>query len=309
MFQDLNPLDKPTAMLEILIMLAGAAIIGFFVGWLFQKLQRDKAKADLRFTTDKLRTLQLKADESARDQSDLTRIVEDLRSRKDALFSEVEALKGKNKQLEEHMAISPEDISDQVSTLNDKISRFKTERDVLRLEVEALKDKLQVVPLTPFDPKEMEELKIKISSLESERTTYQERIASLERLESGISERSDFQKDMKDPEKQETANSSMTYEDHQERKRSLIASVGTATEEQKDNFSKIIGIGPFIEAKLNSIGIFTYDQISRFTEEDIDHVTRLIEFFHGRIERDGWVRQAVKLIKKREEAENDEDQA
>jgi len=58
----------------------------------------------------------------------------------------------------------------------------------------------------------------------------------------------------------------------------------------------ISGIGPFIEEKLNGIGIYTFDQISRFTKEDIDTVTELIKFFPGRIERDNWTDQANFVI-------------
>ena len=67
---------------------------------------------------------------------------------------------------------------------------------------------------------------------------------------------------------------------------------GTADSSNKDDLTKIEGIGPYIEEKLNEIGIFNYDQISRFTFEDIRILTELIDFFPGRIERDDWVGQA-----------------
>ncbi len=64
----------------------------------------------------------------------------------------------------------------------------------------------------------------------------------------------------------------------------------------KDDLKRISGIGPFIEEKLNSIGILTFSQISRFTPEDEDKVNDVIEFFPGRIRRDQWVRQAKELL-------------
>ena len=100
----------------------------------------------------------------------------------------------------------------------------------------------------------------------------------------------------------ERPDSSLTYEEYQAKKKSLLKSVGKTTEAEKDGLSEIVGVGPFIEAKLNSIGIYTYEQIGRFSDEDVENVTRLIEFFPGRIERDGWVRQAAKLLKKKQEA-------
>ncbi|NAS30542.1 hypothetical protein GTQ40_06140 [Flavobacteriaceae bacterium R38] len=76
-----------------------------------------------------------------------------------------------------------------------------------------------------------------------------------------------------------------------------FGSIGVADESQKDDLKKISGIGPFIEKKLNEIGIYTYKQISRFSNEDIDSVTKLIEFFPGRIKRDNWKKQAADLQK------------
>ena len=73
-------------------------------------------------------------------------------------------------------------------------------------------------------------------------------------------------------------------------------SFGKASEKDKDDLKKISGIGPFIEKKLNGIGIYTFEQISKFSKKDIDDVTNLIEFFPGRIERDKWTDQAKDLM-------------
>ncbi|HAT68867.1 MAG TPA: hypothetical protein DCS22_00060, partial [Flavobacteriaceae bacterium] len=73
--------------------------------------------------------------------------------------------------------------------------------------------------------------------------------------------------------------------------------IGQADIADKDDLKKISGVGPFIEEKLNSIGIYTYEQISKFRKEDIENVTALIEFFPGRIERDNWKGQAEALHK------------
>ena len=72
---------------------------------------------------------------------------------------------------------------------------------------------------------------------------------------------------------------------------------GVADASQKDDLKRIKGVGPFIEEKLNTIGIYTFDQISKFNEEDIQTVTELISFFPGRIERDDWKGQAMNLKK------------
>lgn len=71
---------------------------------------------------------------------------------------------------------------------------------------------------------------------------------------------------------------------------------GYAESDQREDLTKINGIGPYIEQKLNEIGIFNYDQISKLKEEDIRVLTELIDFFPGRIERDDWVGQAETLM-------------
>jgi len=72
---------------------------------------------------------------------------------------------------------------------------------------------------------------------------------------------------------------------------------GTEYETDKDDLKRISGIGPSLEKKLNNIGIFTYQQISKFTHKDMADVTELITFFPGRIKRDNWILQAKHLVK------------
>lgn len=72
-------------------------------------------------------------------------------------------------------------------------------------------------------------------------------------------------------------------------------SFGYADSSSSEDLTKINGIGPYIEQKLNEIGIFNYEQISRFKNEDIRVLTEIIDFFPGRIERDDWVGQAEEL--------------
>ena len=76
--------------------------------------------------------------------------------------------------------------------------------------------------------------------------------------------------------------------------------IGMASADDRDDLKRIKGIGPFIEKKLNSIGIYTFLQISKFTPEDEDKVNEVIEFFPGRIRRDEWSKQAAQFHKEKE---------
>ncbi|MBI1770031.1 MAG: hypothetical protein HY015_08520 [Bacteroidetes bacterium] len=66
---------------------------------------------------------------------------------------------------------------------------------------------------------------------------------------------------------------------------------------EKDNLTAIKGIGPFIEKRLNMLGIYTFKQLSELTPELLDRVGNAIEFFPGRIERENWIGQARNFAK------------
>jgi predicted flap endonuclease-1-like 5' DNA nuclease len=73
--------------------------------------------------------------------------------------------------------------------------------------------------------------------------------------------------------------------------------IGIAKKEEADDLTIISGIGGWIMEKLNVLDIYTFRQISNFTEEDIHLVTEAIEYFPGRIERDEWILQAQELVR------------
>ncbi len=64
----------------------------------------------------------------------------------------------------------------------------------------------------------------------------------------------------------------------------------------RDDLQAIKGVGPFIEEKLNMLGITTFRQVANMTPELEDQVNTAIEFFPGRIRRDKWAAQAAGLM-------------
>ncbi len=82
-------------------------------------------------------------------------------------------------------------------------------------------------------------------------------------------------------------------------KAALGSQIALASEADKDDLKLINGVGPFIEKKLNNLGIYTFEQISQFDSNLINKVTDAIQFFPGRIERDDWVGQAKILLGKK----------
>jgi len=73
--------------------------------------------------------------------------------------------------------------------------------------------------------------------------------------------------------------------------------IGIAHKDEADELTIISGIGGWINEKLNMLDIYTFKQISNFTEEDVQIVTEAIEYFPGRIERDEWILQARELVR------------
>ena len=65
----------------------------------------------------------------------------------------------------------------------------------------------------------------------------------------------------------------------------------------RDDLQTIKGVGPFIEEKLNALGITTFRQVANMTPELEDQVNTAIEFFPGRVRRDKWAKQAEEFDK------------
>ncbi|PJI92273.1 NADH dehydrogenase subunit E [Yoonia maricola] len=63
-----------------------------------------------------------------------------------------------------------------------------------------------------------------------------------------------------------------------------------------DDLKKISGVGPKLEGVLNDLGFYHFDQIAKWTADEIAWVDSRLKF-KGRIERDDWMAQAAKLAK------------
>ena len=69
-----------------------------------------------------------------------------------------------------------------------------------------------------------------------------------------------------------------------------------ARDGRADNLKQIKGIGPKIEASLNAMGIYHFDQVAAWTKVNVDWVDGQLAF-KGRIRRERWVEQAMELSK------------
>ncbi|MBY6047607.1 NADH-quinone oxidoreductase subunit E [Vannielia litorea] len=62
-----------------------------------------------------------------------------------------------------------------------------------------------------------------------------------------------------------------------------------------DDLKAIKGVGPKLEKLLHSMGFYHYDQIAKWTDEELEWVNQNLEGFKGRARRDQWVGQARTL--------------
>ena len=94
-------------------------------------------------------------------------------------------------------------------------------------------------------------------------------------------------------------NTEVVAEDPSEQKNTLLGSLGvfdTATQ-TADDLKLISGVGPKLEKTLNTIGIYSFDQVSKMTDKEYDLLDSLLDSFKGRAKRDDWAGQAKNLKK------------
>lgn len=66
-----------------------------------------------------------------------------------------------------------------------------------------------------------------------------------------------------------------------------------------DDLKRIKGIGPKLEQLCNRLGFWHFDQIAAWTPAEIAWVDENLEAFKGRVTRDDWVSQALRLAAER----------
>ncbi|MEM7214887.1 MAG: dipeptide ABC transporter ATP-binding protein [Pseudomonadota bacterium] len=65
-----------------------------------------------------------------------------------------------------------------------------------------------------------------------------------------------------------------------------------------DDLKRISGVGPKLEGVLNGLGVYKFEQISKWKKAERDWVDGYLKF-KGRIERDDWIAQAKKFSKEK----------
>ncbi|MFI0395275.1 50S ribosomal protein L21 [Paracoccus jiaweipingae] len=69
-----------------------------------------------------------------------------------------------------------------------------------------------------------------------------------------------------------------------------------ARDGQADDLKLISGVGPKLEDLLHENGVYHFDQIAAWKKAEIEYMDDKLSF-HGRIEREDWIKQAKELAK------------
>jgi len=103
------------------------------------------------------------------------------------------------------------------------------------------------------------------------------------------------------PKLEENTTAKRPLQDKKDKLDNLLEGVGIydATLQTPDDLKVISGIDAKTEETLNSIGIFTYAQLSKFTKREYDLIDDIIGSPAGKAERDDWSGQAKQLKNKK----------
>ncbi len=75
-----------------------------------------------------------------------------------------------------------------------------------------------------------------------------------------------------------------------------ISITGEVPPDEQDDLTRVQGISPYLAERLIRIGIRTYDQLSRLSDDQVRSVNDAIEILPGRIRREDWVGQCRRLV-------------
>ncbi len=271
---------KSGATIEILLLLLVAVIIGYITAWLFYKSVYEKRINIIESENAELKTSVVNLNT---DKSNLNRSLQEKQSEVEHLILENYSLNALQDETVHYSIAEKKHLLDYNS--------FGT-------ATEADKDDLQMISgIGPVIEKRLNSLDIytflQISKFSSEDiATINVEIIYF----SGRIERDEWVAQAKELASAKNKKTALLKRISDRKDKIFYNRIGTAKKEEEDDLTIINGIGGWIKEKLNALDIFTFRQISNFTDEDVQLVTEAIEYFPGRIERDEWIHQARELV-------------
>lgn len=270
---------KGVAIIVILTLLLGAAIIGYLTAWLYYKSIYAKKIVTIESEKDKLKN---RVDNLDTDNSSLNRSLVEKDHDIESLQRELHDLKALHS-MEVHIAqakhlLNYKSFGIAKETEKDDLTMISGIGPVIEERLYAL-DIYTFRQISKFTDRDIELIDDAILYF-SGRIGRDEWVAQARELVLGEEKRMELLNQIK-------SRKNRIYYDR----------IGKARKEEADDLTTISGIGGWIREKLNALDIYTFRQISNFTEEDVDTVAEVIEYFPGRIARDEWILQARELVR------------
>ena len=302
LFSDLDT----SASLQVIAILFGFFLLGFLFGWLTTRSRANRLQRELRTRTDELTTL--RTEHTALTErydlklADMRKLELELQNERDHkrkletekgnLHGEIYGLREEGDALRQQLQDSRDKqaaLDNQVVGLQTKLNQLEAARDG---DDDAISDLMTVQSKLAAGQNHIADLEHRIEVLQLEN----DQLRAAETAEAATDSEAPDQVTAKDglalsPDLADTK--AVVAKD------AVVEALGKkipkATAAEKDDLTRINGIGPFIEKKLNGIGIYTFAQIAAFDDEMARKVTQAIQFFPGRIQRDDWMSQARRL--------------
>jgi len=295
---------KSGATIEILSLLLVAAIIGYITAWLYYKSIYEKRIEVIENEKHELNNQIVNLNE---DKNNLNKSLREKDKEMEHLILEVKALK----------ALQAEAVheTDDMTLKNKRTEQMLDEQDEALVNIaqrkhllnyksfgkatEAEKDDLKMISgIGPFVEERLYALDIYTFKQISKFTAKD--IATInDAIEyfSGRIERDEWVAQAKELVHSKAKRTELFNRISERKTHIYYDRIGIAKKEEADDLTIISGIGGWIKEKLNVLDIYTFQQISNFTKEDVVAVTEAIEYFPGRIERDEWILQANELVR------------
>lgn len=295
---------KGAATIEIILLLLGAGIIGYVTSWLYYK---------------SVYTKQIEHNEA--EIHDLEKQISELDSENEILQKRLhekdDKIKSEKKEIKELKTLNAEATleTENLTVKNEKAEQLLSERDDALADIakrkhlldyssfgiahDEEKDNLKMISgIGPFIEERLNALDI-YTFMQISKFTKKDIKTIHVAIEyfSGRIDRDEWVAQAKELVRSEKERIALLDRIRAKKTRIYYDRIGLAKKEEADDLTVINGIGGWINEKLNALDIYTYRQISKFNDEDVDIVTDAIEFFPGRIDRDEWIHQAQELVR------------
>lgn len=280
---------------EMIVLIVIAAIIGFVVGWMFNRGRRDSTGADasnkthLEAADSRVAGLTKEIEE---DQAEIARLREQLEATRREVNDEREkfgALEGEVGSVREKEAALATALND-VSNRDAEIDRLKAQ---LSNSEGAAGGEAAGVSQADLDRLQAELDGVRADHAKCETTSREQRdrIAELEaQLADNTQEAPAAAESSAETSDDSSAEDASEGADAPKPDWLLDAPDGEA-----DDLKRIKGVGPVMERTLNELGIYHFRQVAKLDDAGIEWVSANIATFPDRIRRDNWAQQARDL--------------